>query len=214
VIMSSLNDGGLGSPGGSSSVNVSQISDASANGRSLISAADFAAMRGSSLLAQGRTLISTTSITGVTNQNIPSVFSALYDNYEIIITSVGSAAADLRMQLSIAGTATAGGAYYAAGERRNLNDTIVSCAALGVDYWTLGRIDSAGVTGLFTMTLAKPFLTTIKATTLKAVCGADSNVYKYDWGGTLSTATSHDGIRLSASTGNITTCTVKIYGLN
>lgn len=190
------------------SVTVSQISDATANGRSLISAPNYAAMQ--TLLSQGLTLISTTAVSASSAQTISSIFSATYRTYLLVFDVTGSADLDLKLQLTISGTATAGTGYYTMGQKIDHTNTVTALGAAGTASWTIGRVCSNGA--LFQILLTAPFAAVNK----QLVCdhsGSDSSfVYQFRLAGLLVNSSSHDGIKLTTSTGNVTG-TVKVYGL-
>lgn len=196
-------------PAGGGSVTVSQIADASANGRSLISAADYAAMR--TLLSEGRTLIGTTAISAASSLNIPSVFSATYRFYEVLVYCTGSAQLDLRVQLSASGTAEAGALYYTMGQRIDLANSLTGLGSSGGTYWLVGRATNNG--SLLRMTFANPYHAVSKQLISDCSGSDDAQVYGYTEKGLLTSSTLYDGFKLTASTGNISG-TTSVYGVN
>lgn len=198
---------------GSGSVAVADITDASANGRSLISAANYAAMR--PLLAVDGDLISTTSLAADASKTISGCFSASYSRYKIEIIATGSANANLQFQFAASGSAQAT-AYYANGWRIDWGNTAANQGVSNGSVWVLGRIgadNSGNAPSTFEIIVENPFSATQwKRMMARAQCVSDSNNWQYQIGCHVSSAQQFNDFILSASTGTVTGI-VKVKGI-
>jgi len=144
----------------------------------------------------GLTYITSGTIT--TTTNIPSIFSATYDNYRIVFSniSVAAGATATTLQLSVGGVAATtnynyGGTY-----------TLFAAAGTGMlggagSFMYIAQTSTTPVAGCV-MEIQRPFIAGV--TTFQ---GQSAN---YDSGavcsGNHTTATSYDGIKISSQTSN------------
>lgn len=179
----------------------------SANGSSLVSAADFAAMR--TLLGQGMNLINVTTLSGDATKTISNVFSSTYKNYCIIANITGSAAADIRMQMDASGTPNTAN-YYSAGVRYDYANATANLGTTNVAYWTLGQVTTTNQSA-FKFDLFRPQEAAITKIAGVPMTESTATLYASLYGGLINDTAQYNSFKLLASTGNMTG-TVWTYG--
>lgn len=143
--------------------------------------------------------------------SLNGVFSADYDNYQIVVGGTGSVTRNIWLRFRASGTDATGSNYtrqylYAAsttvGASRN-TETFGYCGALG------GTLKSGTVVSVYGPHLAQP-------TAWRNVCAVEnSGVEIQDFAGTHSLSTSYDGFTLSFNNGGGESITgrVAVYGM-
>lgn len=161
----SFNGGVSSGGGGGSDITASQITDASPNGRSLITAADYAAMRSllsaqvqlsivTKSVAESRT--STTTTTSDTELLFPADANSLYE-FDFFFTVTGTVAAGgLRAGLAlpasaeaiVAGRTTANNTQHTTSNNGVISSLISAAQMLATqDCWLTGRVKTLGTSG-------------------------------------------------------------------
>ncbi len=162
--------------------------------------------------AGGTTLISTTTFSAVATQAIPTVFSATYDYYKIILNIVGSSAGNMYLRMRNGATDETANSYYS--QLVSGNNTTISGARSQLTYFQIGQVNNSAYAG-FELTMYNPFATrnTVMTSQCTEVSGGASAVRFYNFTNALATTTSYDSLLLYPDSLNITgTCSV--YGMN
>jgi hypothetical protein len=158
----------------------------------------------------GMTLLSNTDFTGAGVVDVTSLFSATDQNYQVQL-NINSASTSLSPYLQLlSGSTPAATNYSRAGIR-----TYSTLAAIESERANLATTLSIGLTDTTSATQITIFDPQIARATKFAWshAGFFSSNHLADTGnGRHTTATAYDGLRVGASTGNITG-TVRIYGL-
>jgi hypothetical protein len=161
--------------------------------------------------SSGLTLISTTSFSSVASQVIPTVFSATYDYYKILINTVGSSAAEMYFRMRNGVTDETANSYY--NQLVQGNNTTISGSRTQSTYFFLGQLNGTAYSG-FEITIYNPFAArnTVMHSQNTEISGGASAVRFYNYTNALNTTTSYDSLILTPNGVNITgTCSV--YGL-
>jgi hypothetical protein len=164
-------------------------------------------------------LLNTTSFSGVTQQAVPSVFSATYDSYMVTIRLQANPTADAIGYLKLRSGATdASGADYYYGARGLTSGGVASDINGGAvtTGWRWTTLDS-GTGGFYsaTMFIHAPFLalpTTVNYLGTGVLQDASAFVF-YSGGGNHTVGASYDGINFIASAGNIAG-SISVFGIN
>jgi hypothetical protein len=168
---------------------------------------------------QGMTLINTTSFSAVASQAINSVFSATYENYQIVLKVVGSTGPiGLNLRMRVAGVSASGsdyrfGNHFVTGggvEGVESSSNSATSASLGSSMYTASYFSNQRIE------IFQPFLTERTTGVLQSVHPRDSNGFLNAtcYGGFFhNLATSYDGFELLTSTGTMTG-NVSVYGYN
>ena len=187
--------------------NTGLVKDGALNIRTLGSAIDttlFGITGGKNV---GLQFISATTFSGATTATFSNIFTSAFDDYLIEISGVTAAAGspDLTMQLTISGTPTGGSAYYYGIQ------FVPFTGAQGLIQSNGGASMYCGNTGTdkrdVELKISRPFLTQLKTFQMRNAASTS----QIQGGGLLTTATSHDGVRLVSSSGNISG-TFRVYG--
>ena len=161
-------------------------------------------------------LLNTTSFSGVASQVIPTIFSATYENYKIVLTlTAASADAGQDFKLRSGATDSSASYYYgiqgltdANGANNMTNQNISSGFRYGTSDAGFGDFTAAE------FNLYKPFLA---VRTIYSVIGHALNTsgvrFGFSGGGFHDAATSYDSINLVPSAGTISG-KVSVYGFN
>jgi len=167
----------------------------------------------------GLVLLNTTSFSAVSSQAINNVFSATYDNYQIVLKTVGSTSLiSLNLRMRVAGVSASGSDY------RFGNHFVTGGGAEGVDGSSNSATSATLGSSMFTASyfsnqrieIFQPFLTERTTGVLQSVHPRDSNGFlnASNYGGFFhNLATSYDGFELLTSTGTMTG-NVSVYGYN
>jgi hypothetical protein len=161
--------------------------------------------------AGGLTLISTTSFSAVASQAIPTVFSATYDYYKIILNLVGSSAGNMYLRMRNGVTDETANSYYS--QLVSGSNTTISGARSQLTYFQIGQLNNSAYAG-FEITMYNPFAArnTVMTSQNTEISGGASGVRFYNFTNALATTTSYDSLLLYPDSLNITgTCSV--YGL-
>jgi hypothetical protein len=156
------------------------------------------------------TLINTTSFTTSGGVNIDSLFSATYTNYQILLTSVGTTQAVIRLYFRAAGSTDTSSNYFT--QQLQADQTTVSGSRTGAEGTGIIVGIQNTVRGNSTIFLQNPFAT--------ASTGAQSLILNNSDGacnlryhiGNFQSTTSFTGLRIEPSTGTFSG-TVSIYGM-
>jgi hypothetical protein len=160
----------------------------------------------------GLVLLNTTSFSGVASQAIPSIFSATYDYYKIILNIVGSSANNMYLRMRNGVTDETANSYYS--QLVSGNNTTVAGARSQLTYFQIGQVNNSAYAG-FEITMYNPFAArnTVLTSQNTEVSGGASAVRFYNFTNALATTTSYDSLLLYPDSINITgTCSV--YGMN
>jgi hypothetical protein len=181
--------------------------------------ATFADVYPAAASTQGLTLINTTSFSAVASQAINSVFSATYENYQIVLKVVGSTGPiGLNLRMRVAGVSASGsdyrfGNHFVTGggvEGVESSSNSATSASLGSSMYTASYFSNQRIE------IFQPFLTERTTGVLQSVHPRDSNGFLNAtcYGGFFhNLATSYDGFELLTSTGTMTG-NVSVYGYN
>ena len=164
----------------------------------------------------GMVLLNTTSFSAVASQIIPSVFSATYDDYRIMLNLDGvSADADITIQLRTGSTTVTSnyqGGYKGIDVGAGNEDFAVSSGS----YWNVGNTDSGNNNHMYfiPIDISSPFRAqrTVIAGSFGYVDTAGNFSGRAGAGNNLN-ATSYESLVIGCSSGNITG-SVSIYGYN
>ena len=167
--------------------------------------------------SQGMTLINTTSFSGVASQAVPTVFSATYENYKIIVT-FSAVSADGAIFMKLRSGATDSSTGYSTGNP-GLTETGVAqnqYEAGITSGFRINTIDNTATADYYSnsIDLYKPFLTNRSSMSLTGVgVNTSGTFFGFAGGGQHTVASSYDGINIIASAGNISG-KVSVYGYN
>jgi hypothetical protein len=153
----------------------------------------------------------TVTFSGASTVAINGVFSSAYDNYKIVLNTVGSSAANMWFRMRNSGTDETGNSYYSqlvAG-----NSTTISGSRSQATYGWAGQVNGTQYAG-FEVAMYNPFNTrnTVWHSINTEISGGASAVRFYNFTGALATTTSYNSLLLYPDSVNITG-TVSIYGL-
>ena len=165
----------------------------------------------------GMVLLNTTSFSGVASQAVPTVFSATYENYKIIVT-FSAVSADGAIFMKLRSGATDSSTGYSTGNP-GLTETGVAqnqYEAGITSGFRINTIDNTATADYYSnsIDLYKPFLTNRSSMSLTGVgVNTSGTFFGFDGGGQHTVASSYDGINIIASAGNISG-KVSVYGYN
>jgi hypothetical protein len=160
----------------------------------------------------GLTLINTTTFSGVASQAIPTIFSATYDYYKIILNIVGSSAGNMYLRMRNGVTDETANSYYS--QLVSGSNTTISGGRSQLTYFQIGQANNVAYAG-FEITMYNPFAArnTVLTAQNTEISGGASAVRFYNFTDALATTTSYDSLLLYPDSINITgTCSV--YGMN
>ena len=154
----------------------------------------------------------TVSFSAATSVSLNDVFSSAYDNYKIVLNTVGSSAANMWFRMRNSGTDETGNSYYSqlvAG-----NSTTISGSRSQATYGWVGQVNNTQYAG-FEVAMYNPFNTrnTVWHSINTEISGGASAVRFYNFTGALATTTSYNSLLLYPDSVNITG-TVSVYGYN
>jgi hypothetical protein len=158
---------------------------------------------GQPFIAPGMTLIASNTFTGATTLDVDNVFSSEFDVYEIVISSVNSAAVDVAMQLRVSGTTATTNYAYTQLQAQGTSAQVSNLASQ--TSFPIGRID--GNVSLIKITLSNPF---VVDDTIGFAQSFDSAGFTRINGIRHLTVASYTGFRLTM---NNSTGTLRVYGL-
>jgi hypothetical protein len=162
----------------------------------------------------GLTLINTTSFTSVANQTINSVFSSVYDNYQIFLNITSSSASGQgTLQFTVGGTPTTADYTSILAYADGSGSTVASITNVqGTDelplvYQSSSEANTSAVLNVFSPNLAQ----NTKVTSLATGAFSGTPMYISNANAAQRSSTQFDGFKMNFS-GN-TTGTVSVYGL-
>ena len=161
--------------------------------------------------AQGLTLLSTVSFSGVASQSFNNVFSATYDNYLVLFSGNLSTTASIEFRLRVGGVDNSTASSYLRQFLR-VENTVVTGGRVTANIAKVGQAEN-NLRSSFELTIFNPFQAT--ATPFTSVLNViESSVLIFDVLSQIHNVTSSfDGFTLSASSGTITG-SIGIYGFN
>jgi hypothetical protein len=171
---------------------------------------------GATIATNGSVLVAS----GGTSVTLEGVFSADYENYEVICSNWrGSAVATLQIQLRVGGLTSATGYYYSTSFGANNYSGTVTMTAVGAANQTVFNTDALCGTGAGSasgakVTLYQPNLASTTGFTGLAVDQRTSGNGRHGFTGFHSATTAYTGLVISGSSGNFTSLTVSVYGYN
>jgi hypothetical protein len=165
----------------------------------------------------GMVLLNTTSFSAVASQSVNDVFSAIYNNYKIVINLTGSTAStDLAFRLRVSGSDnTTSGNYRWAGLYVGSDASTVFGQNSGTGS-DLFRIGGTG-TGLanFDFNVYSPFISQQTGFNSSAATLGSSSVNYTDFrGGSMTVTTSYTGFTILPTSASNLTGTIRIFGVN
>lgn len=158
----------------------------------------------------GMDLINTTSFSTSGGVNIDNIFSATYDNYQIVMTSIGTANAEIYFQFRTGGSTNTNSNYYTqefqadAGTYSSTRNGPIT-SGLYLAKQNTSRCNSQ-------IFLQNPFASVSTGAESLIINNTDAFPNLRYHVGNFSGTTSFDGIRISPASGTMTG-TVSIYGM-
>jgi hypothetical protein len=153
------------------------------------------------------TTLNTTTFTEVTSISLNGVFSATYDNYKIIVDSVGSVTLDVTLRYRSAGTDNTSTSYRRQIVRGTYADSATGSGLSNTNVFFVDRFNGGserhGFAGDFYLPYASAYTTFLASYINSSGAGISA--------GWFNATTSFDGFSLTASSGNITG-TIRVYG--
>jgi hypothetical protein len=158
----------------------------------------------------GLTLINTTSFSAVASQSFNDVFSATYDNYEIVLTIEFSAGVNGFLRMRSAGTDLTGSVYNT--QTLTMNDTSVGGARTVSQTSHFVMTGGTSVPALVKISFAGPFKT--DETSILSIGNTSQDTIRAAQSyGIVNNTTSYDGFTIFPSSGTITGI-MRAYGYN
>ena len=182
--------------------------------------ATFADVYPAAASAQGLTLISTTSFSGVTSQSINDVFSATYDNYRIVANILGAGAGGGGFQnflrLRVSGTDNTASNYRYAGYGLGDNSAALFRVQSGLTTSFLLEAASSQSYGYKVIDVFSPFKTENTSINYQGMYVENTpTFFNYNMGGVMSVTTSYTGFTLFTTSGGTTIeGRIRVYGYN
>jgi hypothetical protein len=164
----------------------------------------------------GMTLISTTSFSTVASQSFNSVFSATYNNYKVMITTFGSADAEMTFKFRASGTDNTSANYHYAGLGIVASSGASSTSTFGgaQTSMVIGSNNNTVQRQLMSMDVISPFSTTSTKGLTYSFIRSRTTIYGGTGYGFLDVSgTAFDGFTLTPASGNLSG-TVSIYGMS
>jgi hypothetical protein len=171
---------------------------------------------GATIAANGSVVVAS----GGTSVTLEGVFSADYENYEVIFSNWrGSAVGALQMQLRVGGSTSATGYYYSTCYGAGNYSGTVNMTAVGAANQTTFLTDALCGTGAGSAsgakaTLYQPNLASTTGFTGLCIDQRTSGNGRHGFSGFHSATTAYTGLVVSATLGNFTSLTVSVYGYN
>jgi hypothetical protein len=165
--------------------------------------------------AGGMILISTTSFTAQSSQSFNSVFSATYNNYKVMITTFGSADAEMTFKFRASGTDNTSANYHYAGLGIVASSGTSSTSAYGgaQTSMVIGSNNNTVQRQLMSMDVISPFSTTSTKGLTYSFIRSRTAIYGGTGYGFLDVSgTAFDGFTLTPASGTLSG-TVSIYGM-
>jgi len=164
----------------------------------------------------GMVLLNTTSFSAVASQSFSDVFSATYNSYKIVVSTIyGTTATDLRVRLRVSGSDNSSSIYnFQRLEYSNI--TLTGGRTLNQTSWAGGEFtNSATVISSGELFLSNPFNavhTTGQSSWVSLANGVDlQRIDRFDW--VHKSNDSFTGFTIFGGAGNITG-TLSVYGFN
>jgi hypothetical protein len=164
----------------------------------------------------GLVLLNTTSFSAVASQSFSDVFSATYNSYKIVVSTIyGTTATDLRVRLRVSGSDNSSSIYnFQRLEYSNI--TLTGGRTLNQTSWAGGEFtNSATVISSGELFLSNPFNavhTTGQSSWVSLANGVDlQRIDRFDW--VHKSNDSFTGFTIFGGAGNITG-TLSVYGFN
>jgi hypothetical protein len=165
----------------------------------------------------GMVLLNTTSFSAVASQAVPTIFSAAYENYKIVLT-LSAATIDASLNLKLRSGATDDSTAYSTGANgltaanvaQNQYESAVTTG------FRINTLDSASSGDFYanSIDLYKPFLATRTTFSMTgAGVSTTSAIFGFAGGGLHNVASSFDGFNIVPGSGNISG-KVSVYGYN
>jgi hypothetical protein len=157
------------------------------------------------------TLISAVSFSASSSIDLSNVFSATYDNYQIICTFTASNNGDLQYRYRVGGADDSTTNYNF--QVMDVSDT--SITGFRLTGQTLSRLVGTpiGARSSFTSTFFNPYLSATKHTITQGINKTSSGMVVQNIAGSFDASTSFTGLTLIPQVGTITG-TVRVYGLS
>jgi hypothetical protein len=171
---------------------------------------------GATIAPDGSVLVAS----GGTSVTLEGVFSAKYQNYEVIFSNWrGSAVAVLNMQLRVGGSTSATGYYYSTSFGTGFYTGTGNMQAVGNANATVISTDalcntSAGSASGARATFYQPNLAVHTGFTGFSIDARTGGNGRHGFSGFHNVATAYTGLVVSGSSGNFTSLTVSVYGYN
>ena len=157
----------------------------------------------------GLTLISTTSFAAVASQSFNNVFSATYDNYQIIVTNLtNSTNGNIQFRMRVGGVDASGANTYKYQGFYSDGGTLGN-ESYNTTQWGLS-IANTTPTGMIDFSLYEPFLA--RATKMKSMAWDAPSEQTLVYTGIHTPTTSYDGFTILPTAGNVTG-TISIFGV-
>jgi hypothetical protein len=184
------------------------------------SASSFILFESTASSANGLTLLSTTSFSGVTSQSINDVFSATYDNYRIVANILGAGAGGGGFQnflrLRVSGTDNTASNYRYAGYGLGDNSAALFRVQSGLTTSFLLEAASSQSYGYKVIDVFSPFKTENTSINYQGMYVENTpTFFNYNMGGVMSVTTSYTGFTLFTTSGGTTIeGRIRVYGYN
>lgn len=163
----------------------------------------------------GLTYIGGGSFSGTTN-NVPTIFSAAYDSYRIVLNNMTIGAAGYFAFRMLIGTSSLGTAtYYSAARGFDSNGVArdLSAAGASVGYMQVSFSAAATNAGSVLMDIVNPFATKVTFFTMQSSNFANGAYTSYNGAVAIDNATSYDGLQFLQNAGATTVgATYRVYG--
>jgi hypothetical protein len=161
----------------------------------------------------GLVLLNTTSFSAVASQSVNDVFSATYDNYRIVLTTIAAAAEQsIGFRLRVGGTDTTSSNYIYAEQVLGANGTSYNQVSTGDTKIVVGRTGVNGM-GSIIIDVAQPFLAQRTTTNHLSAGDGTTTLFGGRGAGSISLTTSYTGFTFFPG-GSTVTGSVSVYGYN
>lgn len=155
------------------------------------------------------------TFSGTTN-NVPTIFSATYDSYRVVLSSVSIGATGYFVFRMLNGTTPLGTTvYYSAGVGNSSAGVNTPLNAGGASVGYIQNYQSAAATqdGSITIDIINPFLTKVTQVQTHALNKSGSAYFSYNGIVAVDNSTSYDGVQFLQHLGATTVgATYRIYG--
>jgi len=161
-------------------------------GLTLVAPTSIASSSGSSSISGG-----TVTFTGVSSISLNGCFSSTYENYKVLLTSIGSTTQDVYLRLRAAGTDDSGANYAWTNDGTNLTGQTSTIISINEALYGAAQGD------IFGPALAR------STVGISSARRPNTSTRQTSWNHSLATA--YDGMTLYTSTGTMTG-TLRVYG--